>query len=75
MRYNTDMKLSLQTWNGILLGPFVLSLTYLSQPSSSADIGSRAVAIGIIFYLIIPVLVLLTVDVIKLRQYLLSRKI
>ena len=68
------MKISLQTWNAILLGPFAIALAYLSQASSKADVGGRAVAVGVLFYLIIPVIILLVVDVIKLRQFYKSRK-
>lgn len=63
------MKISLQTWNAILLGPAVLALSYLSQPSAKPDLGGRAVAIGVIFYLAIPIIILLIVDGIKIYQH------
>jgi hypothetical protein len=68
------MKISLQSWNALLLGPFVLCMTYLSGTTAKADAAGRAVAIGIIFYLAIPVTILLIVDAIKLYQYLQLRR-
>lgn len=69
MRYNIAMKISLQSWNAILLGPAVLALTYLSQAQSKPDPGGRAAAFGILFYLAIPVVILLIVDGIKIQQH------
>ncbi|MEO7617452.1 MAG: hypothetical protein ABIS59_01270 [Candidatus Saccharibacteria bacterium] len=68
------MKISLQSWNALLLGPFVLCLTYLSGTTAYADVAGRAVAIGLMIYLSLPVLILLIVDGVKLRQYLQNRK-
>ncbi len=63
------MKISLQTWNAILLGPTALALTYLSQTPSKPDPGGKLVALGVIFYLAIPVVILLIVDAIKFQQH------
>lgn len=66
------MKITLPTWHAVLLGPLILAAQYLSVPGTS--LANRAVAIGLIFYLAIPAIVLLVVDVIKVRQYLKQRK-
>lgn len=63
------MKISLQSWNAILLGPAALALTYLSQTPSKPDPGGKAAALGILFYLAIPIVILLIVDGIKIQQY------
>lgn len=68
------MKISLQTWNAILLGPSVLALTYLSQTPLKADPVGRVVAFGLILYLALPVLILLIVDSIKIYHYVQRRK-
>lgn len=66
------MKLSLQTWNAILLGPFILAVQLLSDRNISTP--SRALATGLLLYLAIPVIILLIVDTIKLYQYLKRRR-
>ena len=63
------MKISLQSWNAILLGPAVLALTYLSQTPAKPDPGGKAVAYGVLFYLAIPIVILLIVDGIKIYKY------
>ena len=60
------MKMRLSTWHAILLGPTVLALQYLTI--AGIPPANRAVAIGIIFYLVIPVIILLVVDGIKIYQ-------
>ncbi len=63
------MKISLQSWNAILLGPAALALTYLSQTPAKPDPGGKVVALGVLFYLAIPIAILLVVDSIKIKQH------
>ncbi len=63
------MKLRLSTWNILLLGSSFIAANYLFLPTTKNDPGGRALAIGVLFYLVIPVIILLVVDGMKIYQY------